>query len=235
VIPPEHVDPQWREAMDLLGNEATRVYRAAVYEDVEFADFFGQVSPIDVIERMQIGSRPTSHVERTGIEALRSISCAHAWSQCRYLLPGWYGAGSALALASQKLGAGMLRQMYEGWFFFTNLIDDIELALARADLGIAAAYEGLVEEKYRRFTGLLRAEYELTRLQVLAVRGVERLLDGEPTVERSIALRNPYIDPMHLVQVDLLQRWRAGGRNDKELLNALVATVSGIAQALQGA
>jgi phosphoenolpyruvate carboxylase len=235
VIPPEHVDPQWRDAMDLLGNEATRVYRATVYEDAEFADFFGQVSPIDVIERMQIGSRPTSRVERTGIEALRSISWAHAWSQCRYLLPGWYGAGSALALASQKLGAGMLRQMYEGWFFFTNLIDDIELALARADLGIAAAYEGLVEEKYRRFTGLLRAEYELTRLQVLAVRGVERLLDGEPTVERSIALRNPYIDPMHLVQVDLLRRWRAGGRNDKELLNALVATVSGIAQALQGA
>jgi phosphoenolpyruvate carboxylase len=151
------------------------------------------------------------------------------------MLPGWYGAGSALALASQKLGAGMLRQMYERWFFFTHLIDDVELALARADLGIAAAYEGLVEEKYRRFTGLLRAEYELTRQQVLAVRGVERLLDGEPTVERSIALRNPYIDPMHLVQVDLLQRWRAGGRSDKELLNALVATVSGIAQALQGA
>ena len=235
VIPPEHVDRRWREVMDLLGDEATRVYRATVYEDAEFAEFFRQVSPIDVIERMQIGSRPTSRVERTSIEALRSIPWAHAWSQCRYLLPGWYGAGSALALASQKLGEGMLRQMYEGWFFFTNLIDDVELALARADLGIAAAYEGLVEEKYRRFTGLLRAEYELTRQQVLKVRGVERLLDGEPTVQRSITLRNPYIDPMHLVQVDLLRRWRASGTNDRELLNALVATVSGIAQALQGA
>jgi phosphoenolpyruvate carboxylase len=235
VIPPEHVDRRWREVMDLLGDEATRVYRATVYEDAEFAEFFRQVSPIDVIERMQIGSRPTSRVERTSIEALRSIPWAHAWSQCRYLLPGWYGAGSALALASQKLGDAMLRQMYEGWFFFTNLIDDVELALARADLGIAAAYEGLVEEKYRRFTGLLRAEYELTRQQVLKVRGVERLLDGEPTVQRSIRLRNPYIDPMHLVQVDLLRRWRASGTNDRELLNALVATVSGIAQALQGA
>ena len=184
---------------------------------------------------MQIGSRPTSRTERTGIEALRSIPWMHAWSQCRYMLPGWYGAGTALALASERLGEPLLRKMYEGWFFFTNLIDDIEVALARADLGIATAYEGLVEEKYRRFAELLRAEFERTRQQVLKVRGAERLLDGEPTVQRSIMLRNPYIDPMHLVQVDLLRRWRAGGRNDKELLSALVATVSGIAQALQGA
>jgi phosphoenolpyruvate carboxylase len=92
-----------------------------------------------------------------------------------------------------------------------------------------------VDEKHRRFIELLRAEYERTREEVLKVRGGERLLDGEPTVQRSITLRNPYIDPMHLVQVDLLRRWRAGGSNDKELLSALVATVSGIAQALQGA
>jgi phosphoenolpyruvate carboxylase len=151
------------------------------------------------------------------------------------MLPGWYGAGSALALAGERLGEALLREMYQGWFFFTNLIDDIELALARADLGIAAAYESLVDEKHRRFSELLRAEFERTRQQVLKIRGVERLLDGEPTVQRSIMLRNPYVDPMHLVQVDLLRRWRAGGGNDKELLSALAATVSGIAQALQGA
>jgi phosphoenolpyruvate carboxylase len=235
VIPPEHVDPRWRDAMDLLGDEATRVYRATVYEDAEFAEFFRQVSPIDVIERMQIGSRPSSRVERTGIEALRSIPWAHAWSQCRYMLPGWYGAGSALSLAAKQLGEPMLREMCSGWYFFANLIDDIELALARADLGIAAVYDSLVDEQHRRFIDLLRAEYERTREEVLKVRGGERLLDGEPTVQRSITLRNPYIDPMHLVQVDLLRRWRAGGSNDKELMSALVATVSGIAQALQGA
>jgi phosphoenolpyruvate carboxylase len=235
VIPPEHVEPKWRAAMDLLGEESARVYRAMVYEDAGFAEFFRQVAPIDVIERMQIGSRPTSRSEQTGIEALRSIPWMHAWSQCRYMLPGWYGAGSALALAGERLGDALLSEMYQGWFFFTNLVDDIELALARADLGIAAAYEGLVDEQHRRFSELLRAEFERTRQQVLKVRGVERLLDGEPTVQRSIMLRNPYIDPMHLVQVDLLRRWRAGGSNDKELLSALLATVSGIAQALQGA
>jgi phosphoenolpyruvate carboxylase len=235
VTPPEHVDSQWRAAMDLLGDESARVYRAAVYDDAEFADFFRQVAPIDVIERMQIGSRPTMRAERAGIEALRSIPWAHAWSQCRYMLPGWFGAGSALALASQRLGEPMLREMCSGWYFFQNLIEDIELALARADLSIAAAYDSLVDEKHLRFVELLRAEYERTREEVLKVRGGERLLDGEPTVQRSIMLRNPYIDPMHLVQVDLLRRWRAGGSNDKELLSALVATVSGIAQALQGA
>jgi phosphoenolpyruvate carboxylase len=129
VIPPEHVDPQWRAAMDLLGDEASRVYRATVYEDGEFADFFRQVAPIDVIERMQIGSRPTSRTESSGIEALRSIPWMHAWSQCRYMLPGWYGAGSALALAREQLGEPLLREMCNSWFFFSNLIDDIELAL----------------------------------------------------------------------------------------------------------
>lgn len=235
VIPPERVDPRWREAMDLLGAQAARVYRSTVFDEKEFYEFFRQVSPIDVIERMQIGSRPTSRAQRTGIEALRAIPWTHAWSQCRYMVPGWFGAGSALALASERLGEPLLREMYAGWFFFTNLIDDVELALARADLGIAAAYDELVEQKYRRFITVLRAEYQLTRQQVLKLRGVEHLLDGEATVQRSIMLRNPYIDPMHLVQVDQLRRWRAAGSNDREMLAALVATVSGIGQALQGA
>ena len=235
VMPPERVEPHWREAMELLGSESSRVYRGTVFEDPDFHEFFYQVTPIDVVERMQIGSRPVSRVERVGIAALRSIPWWHAWSQCRYMVPGWYGAGSALALASRSLGEAALRDMYENWFFFTNLVDDIELSLARADLSIAAAYEQLVDEKLRRFIPILRAEYELTRQQVLNIRCCTQLLDGASTVQRSILLRNPYIDPMHLVQVDLLRRWRAGKREDRELLSALLATVSGISQALQGA
>lgn len=235
VMPPERVEPHWREAMELLGNESSRVYRETVFEDPGFHEFFCQITPIDVVERMQIGSRPVSRVERVGIAALRSIPWWHAWSQCRYMMPGWFGAGSALALASRTLGDAAVRDMYENWFFFTNLIDDIELSLARADLGIAAAYEQLVDEKLRRFIPTLRAEYELTREQVLKIRCCPQLLDGASTVQRSIMLRNPYIDPMHLVQVDLLRRWRAGKREDRELLSALLATVSGISQALQGA
>lgn len=234
-LAPERVEPHWREAMELLANESARVYRGLVFDDAEFHEFFCQLTPIDVVERMQIGSRPVSRLERVGIAALRSIPWWHAWSQCRYMMPGWFGAGSALALASRTLGDLALRDMYENWFFFTNLIDDIELSLARADLDIARIYEQLVEEKYRRFIPVLRAEYELTRQQVLNIRCCVHLLDGASTVQRSILLRNPYIDPMHLVQVDLLRRWRAGKREDREILSALLATVGGISQALQGA
>ena len=234
-IPPERIEPQWREAMDLLSTESSRVYRSTVFDDADFHEFFCQLTPIDVLERMQIGSRPVTRAEQVGIAALRSIPWWHAWSQCRYMMPGWFGAGSALQLASRTLGDLALRDMYEHWYFFTNLIDDIELSLARADLEIARIYEQLVDEKYRRFIPLLHEEYELTRRQVLNIRCCVHLLDGASTVQRSIMLRNPYIDPMHLVQVDLLRRWRAGKREDRELLSALLATVSGISQALQGA
>ena len=222
--------------MDLLGDEATRVYRATVYEDAEFADFFRQVAPIDVIERMQIGSRPTSRAERTGIEALRSIPWMHAWSQCRYMLPGWYGAGSALALAAKQLGEPLLREMCNGWYFFSNLIDDIELALARADLGIAAAYDGLVDEKYRRFIELLRAEYERTRAASAqsARRASAYWTASRPCSARLCCVTRTSTRCTWCRSICCGAGAPAAG-NDKELLSALVATVSGIAQALQGA
>ena len=235
VMPAERVEPRWREAMDLLADESARVYRRVVFDDAGFYEFFSQITPIDVIERMQIGSRPTSRVLRGGIAAMRSIPWQHAWSQCRYMLPGWFGAGSALECASREIGDQLLGQMYAGWFFFANLIDEIELALARADLDIANAYEALVDSEHRRFIPVLHEEYGRTRREILKLRGGSRLLDRESTIQRSIMLRNPYIDPMHLIQVDLLQRWRASGREDRETFAALVASVSGISQALQGA
>jgi len=235
VMPAEQVEPRWREAMDMLGHHGARVYRAMAHDDPDFHEFFRQLTPIDVIERMQIGSRPASRVERQGVAALRSIPWGHAWSQCRYMFPGWFGVGTALAEVSAAMGDDVLRQMYRQWFFFENLIDDVELSLARADLEIAKYYDALVEEPYRRFIPQLRAEYALARSHVLQLKGSTALLENEPTVGRSIQLRSPYIDPMHLVQVDLLKRWRAGGRQDKELLAAILASVTGIGQALQGA
>ncbi|HWK73180.1 MAG TPA: phosphoenolpyruvate carboxylase [Povalibacter sp.] len=235
VLPPESVEPRWRDAMELLGMESARVYRAMVFDDAEFPEFFRQLTPIDVIERMQIGSRPVTRIERDGIAALRSIPWVYAWSQCRYMVPGWYGAGSALAAVGKMLGAELLKQMYRNWFFFQNLVDDIELSLARADLAIAAHYDELVEERLRRFIPAIRDEYALTKRLVLEIKEEQCLLESEPTIQRSIRLRNPYIDPMHLVQVDLLKRWRRDGREDRETLAALLSSISGISQALQGA
>lgn len=235
VLPADQVQPRWREVMDSLSKHSARAYRAMVNDDAEFHEFFRQLTPIDVIERMQIGSRPATRVERQGVAALRSIPWTHAWSQCRYMFPGWYGAGTALAAVAAEVGEDVLRGMYQSWFFFENLIDDVELSLARADLEIAKFYDALVDERYQRFITQLRAEYALTRTHVLKVKGAASLLEHEPTVRRSIQLRSPYIDPMHLVQVDLLRRWRAGGREDRELLAAILASVTGIGQGLQGA
>ena len=235
VMAPEQVKAGWRETMELLSEASACAYRALVYQERDFHAFFRQVTPIDVIERMQIGSRPPTEAESGAIAAMRSIPWAHAWSQCRYMLPGWFGAGSALQAVCERGAADVLEQMCSQWFFFSNLIDEIELSLARADLGVAAAYDELVDTPLRRFIPRLRDEYELTKQNILRLRGSQQLLDHEPTIQRSILLRNPYVDPLHLMQVDLLKRWRAGQRQDRELLSALLASVSGIGQALQGA
>jgi phosphoenolpyruvate carboxylase len=231
----EQVKPQWRDAMDLLAQESARVYRGLVYGDPGFYSFFRQVTPVDVIERMQIGSRPTTRVERSGVAALRSIPWSHAWTQSRYMFPGWFGTGSALSKAMQTIGADTLSEMYGHWYFFGKLMDEVEVSLARADLEIASYYEELADAEHHRYSQILRAEFELTKEHVLRLKGCARLLDGEPTIQRSIRLRSPYIDPMHLVQVDLLKRWRKSGCEDRDLLAALLSSVTGISQALQGA
>jgi len=124
--------------------------------------------------------------------------------------------------------------MYGRWPFFTTLIDDVEVMIARSDMGIATFYERLARPEHERYATIIHGEFERTSERVLAIKGCARLLDSEPTLQRSIRLRNPYVDPIHLTQVDLLQRWREGGRRDRELFEALVASVNGISQGLQG-
>jgi len=234
VAAPEQVRDEWREAMEMMAGSARARYRTQVYDNAEFYEFFRAVTPIDVIERTQIGSRPTARDDRSGIEALRPVPWLTAWAQCRYMLPGWFGLGTALSAAIEKLGQSVIDDMYAHWFFFENLIDDVELALARADIGIATTYDGLMRGRYDEVAGAIRAEYEVTLAHILRIKGCARLLDSEPTLQRAIRLRNPYLDPMHMMQVDLLARWRAGNRTDRDLLNALLASVAGIASGLQG-
>ncbi len=234
ILPPEREMPQWREAMEMMAAQSRAAYSKLVHEEPQFVEFFRQLTPIDVIERMQLGSRAGGREAREGITAFRALSWGHAWSQTRYMLPGWFGAGTALRAARTRFGEQLLAQMHADWFFFLNTIDDVELSLARADLGIAAWYDGLTQPQFAPFIEVLRTEYETTKQEVLKLRGTVQLLDSEPTVQRSIRLRSPYIDPMHLMQVDLLRRWRAGNREDTELLNALISSVNGIAQGLQG-
>jgi phosphoenolpyruvate carboxylase len=208
-------------------------YRRLVFGEADFQDYFRQVTPIDVIERMQIGSRTAYRATATTIESLRSVPWVFAWIQSRHLLPGWYGAGAGLGAAIEAHGLSAVQAACTQWPFLRNLVDDIETMLARADLEISYAYQELVEEPLRRYFDSIRAEYEAARRYILAVKGYDSLLDGEAQLQRSIQLRNPYVDPMNLMQVDLLRRWRATGREDRDLFEALLASISGIAQGLQ--
>jgi phosphoenolpyruvate carboxylase len=227
-------DAALQAAMDVLAAKSRTVYRELVHEQPTFYDYFRAATPIDVIERMQIGSRPALRPGKSGVEAVRAIPWGFAWNQCRHGLPGWYGLGAGLAAVEAQYGAAILGDMLGRWPFFAGLIDVAEGSLAKADLVIAGQYAKLAGSTGERHFATIRGEFERTRDQVLRLRGEQRLLDGEPTLQRAVQLRNPYTDPMHLMQIDLLARWRARNRDDRPLFDALLASITGIAQGLQG-
>jgi phosphoenolpyruvate carboxylase len=224
-------------AMHQLGTRlavrSQQVWHSLCVEDRQFDDFFRSATPIDVIERMQIGSRPLWEGSGAGALAIRSTPWVFAWAQVRCFLPGWYGVGTTLQESMAAEGLPALRQLYRSWPLFTLLFDDIEGQLARTDFAITERYGELASGGLRGYVGALRDEYARCREAILAIKEEAELLDGDRTQQRSIQLRNPYVDPMNLMQVDLLRRWRDTGREDDDLLQALLASVSGIAQGLQ--
>lgn len=223
----------WAGWMDEIASDSRRTYRGLIYDDPEFFDYFRRATPIDVIERMLIGSRPASRRSRRGIEGLRAIPWVFAWTQSRHILPGWYGLGTGLERAASQHGRAAVAEMVCEWPYLRALLEDVEMVLAKADMPIAAHYAGLAGEPGEAIFARIRAEFDRTVEWVLDLSGSTSLLDSDPTLQRSIRLRNPYVDPMSLLQVDLLRRWRATERSDDTLLHALLSTVHGIAQGLQ--
>jgi phosphoenolpyruvate carboxylase len=222
----------WRERMHALSARSRQAYRALV-EREGFVDYFRSATPIDVIERMALGSRPSRRRSMRGVQDLRAIPWVFAWTQCRSIITGWYGLGSALDWGAAEYGEAALAEMARDWPFFANALDDVEMLLAKCDLAIAETFSKLAGPLHEGFFGLIRAEFERSRAWVLRLKGADELLQGDRRLAASIRLRNPYIDPMSLLQVDLLKRWRAGERQDDALLQALVACVNGVAQGLQ--
>jgi phosphoenolpyruvate carboxylase len=220
-------------AMQTIASRSLEAYRRLVFDNAQFAEFLRAATPLDVIERVHNGSRSAARAGGDGIGSLRAIPWVFAWTQSRHMLPGWFGFGSGLEAALQEHGAQVIGEMSAQWPFFAHLLDDVEAMLARTDLQIAAHYDALAGDALRSQAEAIRREYALTVGQVLRLRGYGSLLDGDPTLQRAIRLRNPYVDPMHFMQVDLLKRWRATAREDEALFGALRATISGIAQGLQ--
>jgi phosphoenolpyruvate carboxylase len=222
------------DVASIVAAESRVAWRALVHGGTPFYRYFRAVTPIDVIERMRIGE----HQLRTAppgvdVDAVPAAAFVYAWSQSRHMLPGWYGAGTGLAAAREQRGLEPLQRAWAGWPFFRTLIDDIEAMLARADLDIASRYDQLAPVDTRDCARLVREEHARACELVCLVKGSTALLEGDRTLQRAIALRNPYVDPMNLMQVDLLRRWREGGRRDRELFEALLGSVTGIGSGLQ--
>jgi phosphoenolpyruvate carboxylase len=230
--PPEPREARWREIATALAADARAHYRALVHEREDFPAYFRAATPIDVIERLRLGSRPSKRREG-GIEALRAIPWVFAWSQNRSGLTGWYGVGSALARGIAAHGHDTLADMARDWPFFAAMLDDIEMLLAKSDIDIFERYSRLAGAQHATFFPGIAEEFERTVDTLLALRGREQLLQDDYRLRLSIRLRNPYVDPISLLQVELLQRWRDGGREDGPLLDALVSTVNGIAAGIQ--
>jgi phosphoenolpyruvate carboxylase len=225
---------RWQGVMEDIAAASRAAYQKLLAESGDFIAYFRAATPIDVIER--IGSK-SERAEQVGVQAeeTRAAQWIFAWSQNRCLLPSWYGVATGLKKAHELHGEAQLLEMFEQWHFFRVLVLDAGTALAKADLDIMALYSRLSGEQHERFFPSIRAEYQSCVEQVLRLSRQSELLEASRTLRRAIRLRNPYVDPMSFLQVDLLERWRANGRQNDAVLQALTASVNGIAHAMQTA
>jgi phosphoenolpyruvate carboxylase len=213
---------------------AVSAYQDLVYGDPELVYFFEQATPLAEISQLQIGSRPTRRRETRRIEDLRAIPWVFAWTQSRIILPGWYGVGSGLERGREVFGEELLQAMDQEWPFFAATIANAEMALAKSDLGIAERYASLVDDAIlrNRIWERIQVEHARSTREILRLTGQRRLLDRDPVLRRSIDRRNPYVDPISFVQVELLRRLRSGSSQDYTL-RAILRTVNGIAGGLK--
>jgi len=227
--------PEWEAAFDELSATAFRFYRTNIIDDPEVLQYFELATPVAELEHAKIGSRPSRRGGRMSFDSLRAIPWVFGWTQSRQLVPAWFGVGHAIEEYAKKPGGmELLRAMMAEFPLFIDLIRNVEMALAKADLGIAEIYASLVSDEglRERVFSKLKAEMERTLCAVLAVTGQRVLLKENQVLARSIKLRNPYVDPMSLIQVELLRRKRAG-ENTPEVNRAIAATINGISAGLR--
>jgi len=226
----------WRSTMETMGTTSLNAYRNLVYETPGFIDFWRAATPIDEISRMHIGSRPPSRSNSTEVSKIRAIPWVFSWMQSRYNLPGWYGLGAGLSGISD---VDLLREMYARWPFFKSIINNVESSLVKADMDIAALYTELVPDRDlgRQLFGEIRAEFERTWNAVLSISGHQEMMDSDPLTKESVRLRNPYVDPLNYVQVEMLRRLRAipdpQAAEAQPLREVIVLTINGIAAGLR--
>ncbi len=230
------VRDEWRAAMDQMAPAAMQAFRYLVYEQPGFRQFWREVTPLDEITRLHLSSRPASRGGGPQFEKIRAIPWVFSWMQSRYNLPGWFGLGTGLA---QAPSLELLQQMYAEWPFFRAILDNAEMSMLKADMDIAQLYLSLSTdpENAQAIYAGIRAEYDLTRERILAIKQNKELLDDDPVIQRSIQLRNPYVDPLNYLQVELLRRMRSMEDADiaegEELHGIMAHIINGIAAGLR--
>jgi phosphoenolpyruvate carboxylase len=231
--PPTPVPPAWREAMSRIADGSRAAYRSFV-DNEDFIEYFRLATPLDELDGLNIGSRPARRKSGGGIESLRAIPWIFAWTQMRLMVPSWLGVAEGLQGEMESGGDERLRAMYREWPFFRSTLDLIEMVLAKAAPRIAEHYEQrLVPERLAPIGADLRRRFEHAVRTVLLVTGNDSLLSGNPVLRRSIDVRNPYVDPINLLQVELLRRLRAGEGDEGLLRDALLLTVNGVAAGMR--
>jgi phosphoenolpyruvate carboxylase len=235
-----NVATTWRDAMEMMSTSSRLAYKALVHDDAEFLVFWQQATPIDEISNLKFGSRPTFRRATKTVEDLRAIPWVFSWMQSRFNFSGWFGLGTALdtVLRQGASGKRLLREMHADWPFFQTLIDNAQLTMRKADMGIAALYADLVDDEKirRRIFGILEKEFSRTETAVLAITGQKRLLERDPVLLNSVQLRNPYIDPLNYLQVEMLRRLRGGKLSAQEAERArsvIELTINGISGGLK--
>ncbi|WP_222611108.1 MULTISPECIES: phosphoenolpyruvate carboxylase [Undibacterium] len=229
--------PEFLKAMEELSNNAFRAYRNMVYETEGFEQYFWESTVISEIAGLNIGSRPASRKKSTAIEDLRAIPWVFSWSQCRLMLPGWFGFGSAVQQYLQAHpddGLSTLRAMFKDWSFFSTVLSNMEMVLAKSDIGIASRYAQLVKDESlrNRIFPRLEAEHALTIDVLKQISEREDLLSDNPLLKRSIVNRFPYLSPLNHVQVELLKRYRQGDE-DERVRRGIHLSINGIAAGLR--
>jgi len=237
---PVSKEREYEEYMRQMSEKAMRKYQDLVFRDPGFLAFFRESTPLPEIGELNIGSRPSKRKNSDRFEDLRAIPWVFAWTQSRYLFPAWYGAGTGLKsfIDEGEDRLGILQEMYANWSFFRGLIDNLQMALAKADLLISREYADMVKdaEARKRIFKEIEDEYRLTGELILKITGQDEILDNVPIIQESIRLRNPYVDPLSYFQVRLLKELRAvreRGEDDPELLREVLLTINGIAAGLR--
>ena len=228
---------EYLKAMEELSALAFKAYRSLVYETEGFADYFWSSTVINEIATLNIGSRPASRKKTRAIEDLRAIPWVFSWAQCRLMLPGWYGFGAAVETwiaDNPEKGMAFLQELYREWPFFRMLLSNMDMVLAKSSIAIASRYAELVPdaELREKIFGRIRREWNLSIETLLDIMGQERLLQGNPLLERSVRQRFPYLDPLNHVQVELLKEYRAQN-SDEQVLRGIQLTINGISAGLR--